>query len=215
VSGDCLSDRIRAAEAVGADTFLAIKTLRKWSEKQENLGDRWQVSDLTLLEGALKTYLPKLMQLARSEKNLKGRLKLARFLVLNSANAKACALVRAFAGSECYVAPAKFTRLVERFSVWEPLTERVVAFWAEKFKGGYRLIVKYGPLRRAQCLLVRDVLAVAGIDSEIDFSRKGGGGERGLVKKVCDLITEGYDWWWTPSKIVLGPSNQAISGGCR
>jgi len=51
---------------------------------------------------------------------------------------------------------------------------------------------------RAQCLMVRDMLSVVGIDSEIDFSRKGGGGERALVQKVCDRIVEGYHWWWTP-----------------
>ena len=42
------------------------------------------------------------------------------------------------------------------------------------------------------------MLSVLGIDSDLDFSRKGGGGERGLVRAVSDRIANNYGWWWTP-----------------
>ncbi len=82
--------------------------------------------------------------------------------------------------------------------MWRPLPEPVVVSWVEKSKGGFRPIVALGLMRTAQQLIVRDMLSVMGIDSPFDYTKKGAGGERGLVKNVCSDIEEGYDWLWTP-----------------
>ena len=46
--------------------------------------------------------------------------------------------------------------------------------------------------------MVRDMLSMMGIDSTIDFTRKRGGGEKQLVKTVCNEIEHGINWWWMP-----------------
>jgi hypothetical protein len=46
--------------------------------------------------------------------------------------------------------------------------------------------------------MVRDMLSMMGIDSPFDFTRKGAGGERQLVKNICNDIEQGINWWWTP-----------------
>ena len=42
------------------------------------------------------------------------------------------------------------------------------------------------------------MLSMMGIDSQIDFNKKGAGGEKQLVKNVCNDIEEGINWWWMP-----------------
>jgi len=42
------------------------------------------------------------------------------------------------------------------------------------------------------------MLQVMQVDSEIDYSRKGAGGERAFVDQVCKSIDGGLRWWWTP-----------------
>ncbi len=37
-----------------------------------------------------------------------------------------------------------------------------------------------------------------GIDNEFDFTTKGGGGEKGLIKSICKDIENEHHWWWTP-----------------
>lgn len=86
----------------------------------------------------------------------------------------------------------------KELTVWKPLAEAVIVIWVDKPKAGYRPLVMYGPMRMAQCLMVRDMLSVMGIDSDFDFTRKGAGGELQLVKNVCKDIEEGTHWWWTP-----------------
>ena len=83
-------------------------------------------------------------------------------------------------------------------SVWKPLPEPVQVAWRKKDKGGFRPIVTSGPMRRAQCLMVRDMLLMMDIDSLIDCTKKGGGGEKRLITNVCKDIGNETNWWWTP-----------------
>src|SRR5260370_30836013 len=53
-------------------------------------------------------------------------------------------------------------------------------------------------MRAGEWLIGRDMVSLMGIDSDLDFARRGAGGERALLKKVCDLYVDGYEWWWTP-----------------
>jgi hypothetical protein len=74
----------------------------------------------------------------------------------------------------------------------------IVAKWLRKPKGGLRVIRNEGPRRTARRLVVRDMLQVMNVDSEVDYSRKGAGGERAFVSNVCKSIEGGLRWWWTP-----------------
>ena len=37
-----------------------------------------------------------------------------------------------------------------------------------------------------------------GINNKSDFTTKGGGGEKGLIKSICKDIENEHHWWWTP-----------------
>lgn len=197
-------DAMRCAEEVVSDTLLAIKALAR-SLGQASAGKASQMvssssdPDVIRLHSQLDHYASLLRRVARSPKpNLHARYRLASWLLLDSYAGRVCALARALNECNQQVSPLGIFALADTFSVWRPLSEPVRVRWEEKDKGGYRPIVSFGPMRRAQCLIVRDMLSVLSIDSPVDFSRKGGGGEKGLVKEVCDLIMNGYDWWWTP-----------------
>ena len=64
-----------------------------------------------------------------------------------------------------------------------------------KANGGYRLITKHGPRRMAQQFIVRDLLTAVGVDNEFDFARRGAGGEKALIREVCQRIEAGYRHW--------------------
>ena len=123
---------------------------------------------------------------------------LAKKLLLYSFDARVCAVLRALlADGKDFTASDVLTR-AKALTVWKPLPEPVRVHWAPKPKGGYRPIVVSGPMRRAQCLMVRDMLSMMNIDSAIDCSKKGGGGEKRLVANVCKDIENETNWWWTP-----------------
>jgi hypothetical protein len=188
-----------------ADTSAAIGALKRWSDDPTASnappvkGRRFDQADVDMFESMLDSYAALLRRVARHvAPNLAARCKRAESLLLGSFEGRVCAVLRTLYGKKHYAAPATILALAEQLDVLTPIVEPVRVNWAAKHKGGYRIIVMFGPRRTTLCLIVRDMLSVLGIDSPIDFSRKGGGGERGLVNKVCDLITKNYDWWWTP-----------------
>jgi hypothetical protein len=97
-------------------------------------------------------------------------------------------------------------KLAKSLNVWAGLNESVRAEWLPKDKGGYRLICKPGPLRKAQQIMLRDVLMVMEIDNECDFTHKGAGGEVAFRDEVIKNLCGGYRWWWTPDVINCFPS---------
>ena len=46
--------------------------------------------------------------------------------------------------------------------------------------------------------MLRDALSMIGIDGEVDCTKKGGGGEKALIRAVCKDIENECHWWWTP-----------------
>ena len=81
----------------------------------------------------------------------------AKKLLPYSYEARVCAVVRALARREGKDGPtlAKTINLAKDLSVWEPLYEAVTVIWVATDKGGYRPLVISGPMRTAQCLMVR------------------------------------------------------------
>ena len=49
----------------------------------------------------------------------------------------------------------------------------------------------------AQRFIVRDLLMAVGVDSDCDFTRRGAGGEKALIKTVVRRIVGGYRHWQT------------------
>ena len=110
----------------------------------------------------------------------------------------------------------KTIKLAKELTVWEPLREAVIVFWDQKGKGGYRPISVFGPMRTAQCLMVRDMLSMMDIDNDFDFTRGGTGGEKQLVRNVCNDIQHDITGGGPrTSRTASDPSNQATSDGCR
>ena len=148
-----------------------------------------------MLAGA-DAYVGKLKKIAQAKPwGMKKQFKIAKDLLLHSYNARFNAVLRA-AGAVSF---DELHALAHELSVWEPVAEAVIVHWVSKApKQGYRPIVVSGRMRTAQALMLRDVLSAMDIDSKLDFSRKGGGGEKGLIKAICKDIEHEYHWWWTP-----------------
>jgi hypothetical protein len=201
---EALAASLLCIDNIYIETLEGIDVLEGWtgnaaSKGAGTTGPTTSGTEIEQLRKHLDVYVSQLKQIARlGPGRLRKQLQLAQWGALNSLSARVCAVIRAATKVKQHPAPAEIIRRAEWLNVWRPLTETVIARWAQKPEGGYRLIVRFGPRRTAQCLMVRDVLSVMGIDSEFDFTRKGAGGEQALVKRVCDLITDDYNWWWTP-----------------
>jgi hypothetical protein len=119
-------------------------------------------------------------------------------VLLHSLDARVCAVLRAMSAGSKNITPSNVLARAMNLSVWKPLPEPVRVVWRKKDKGGYRPIVVLGLMRRAQCLMVRDMLLMMDIDSSIDCTKKGGGGEKRLIANICKDIENETNWWWTP-----------------
>jgi hypothetical protein len=111
-------------------------------------------------------------------------------------NARIAALVRVTYHPYFMMHPEFLLKMADKFSLWKPLSEPVSVTWEQKASGGFRPITSYYLKRKAQSLMLRDLLQIAGIGGGHDFARKGCGGEKALVTQVTTLICEGYEWWW-------------------
>jgi len=114
---------------------------------------------------------------------------------LSSFNARLCAAIRALTKCRTPTTLEEICAFAESLNVGTPLSEPVRARVVPKAKDGFRALVKYGPRRMAQQFIVRDLLTAMDIDSDCDFSRRGAGGEKALIKEVCRLIGQGYQHW--------------------
>ncbi len=119
-------------------------------------------------------------------------------LVFQSHCAKRIALMRAAARKKVPLSVKAIEQLAEGLDLKAALSEPIEVRVLPKDKGGFRVICSDGFMRTAQRLALRDVLAVSGFDSPIDFTRRGAGGEKAMVQAVCDAITQGVELWWTP-----------------
>jgi reverse transcriptase-like protein len=187
----------RAIEGIRSDLLQAVEQLKaNMAEKGQSLG---ATAMKKLLAGA-DAYVAKLEKLAQAKPlGMKAQFKLAQGHLLHSYNARFCAMLRVADKPWGSVFLDELHALAKELDIFRPLEEAVGVVWVPKTgKSGYRPIVISDVMRTAQALMLRDVLLVMGIDSAIDCTKKGGGGEKGLIKAVCKDIEDEYHWWWTP-----------------
>lgn len=121
----------------------------------------------------------------------KVKLEVARDKYFTSYHTRICATVRTLAKKGQPASFSEIEQFANSLNIWEVLSERVLVTPEPKSSGGYRLIVKSGPRRMAQQWIVRDFITAISIDSEYDYTRRGAGGEKGLIAAVCAKIDEG------------------------
>ena len=119
-------------------------------------------------------------------------------MLLDEPETKICAVIRALVRCQQSSSPDMMKTIAGDSASGSPCPRRCGSAGCRNRRAGIVQSSVFGKMRTAQCLMVRDMLSLTGIDSELNCSRKGGGGERALLEKVCELITEGYNWWWTP-----------------
>lgn len=127
-------------------------------------------------------------------------------LCVNSHAGKVLALVRAGARRGQYRPLRSIERRAKTLDCWSPMCEPVRAEWIVTPEGKARLIGKSGPRRTAISLILRDVLTVLGVNSEIDFAQRGGGGERGYIREITERMDQGYKYWSAPDVKNFYPS---------
>ncbi len=140
------------------------------------------------IKSAIAKYRNELMKVAELQQgSLQKRISYATKMLLDSPNAKLSAVLRSHSKIKKPAKPSDLVAISSELSVWEPLTEPVRVFWKPKSDGKFRPITKFGPRRKAQALMLRDMLAIVGIEAVNNYATKGAGGERALVKKICEL----------------------------
>ncbi len=192
-------------EVICRETMRGIRELKRWSDDPKSKqspavqGQSFSEADVKHFTLRVRQHKRALIQVARiNPGESQKQTVMAKVLVLDSFNARVCAVLRAQVRCSQYVSPQKIVQLAEQLDVRKPLTEKVVTYWKEKPSGDYRLIRKDGPVRTAQRLVVRDMLSVLAVDSGYDFTRRGAGGELAFIREICNLISGGFPWWWTP-----------------
>lgn len=172
--------------------WRTLKLAADWGESDEDAKAR--------IEMAIQDYLDKLGSVEKAIKGTtKKKVAYATKQLADNPDGAIAALVRASVRRESVVSPSQIMKMAKTFSIWKPLKEKVRVVWVSKGEGKYRPIAAYGPFRSAQCLMLRDILMIAGISSNTNFARKGAGGEKALVGQICKCIKEdGKEWWWTP-----------------
>ena len=158
------------------------------------------------LEKCVGSYLLQLQKIASvpdGSTRMKKQARLARELLFDTEAAKICAALRSLVKLQLIqtktkpVDASRVLKLAELLNIWAALEEPVTVEWQPKDKGGFRLVCKPGPFRKAQQIILRDVLLMMGIDNEFDFTRKGAGGEVGFRDEVIKSLCDQYDQWWT------------------
>ena len=159
----------------------------------------WGNKELAHLTTAIASYRGSLKQLAAAyPKGLSKQRAIANAGPLSSKEALFIGVVRIAAKRGLCISPSEAVGNAGKISMWQALSEAVIVHWSSKGGGKYRLIVKYGILRAAQQLPLRDVLSLMGVDNEFDYARKGAGGEVAFVNEIKKSMIEGIRWFWNP-----------------
>jgi Reverse transcriptase (RNA-dependent DNA polymerase) len=185
--------------AVYRETLDALNVLRSGTSEKVVAGD--DIPSLSEADAGA------IMKIARRHKQSTDRLhriweggskakfKHTRDVYLSAFPTRVCATVRVFAKTGRRGPLQDIYQFAAKVDVWEVLSEPVRAMLLPKPKGGFRGITMHGPRRMAQQFIVRDVLTAVGLDNEHDYSRRGAGGEKALIRDACQLIEDGY-WHW-------------------
>jgi hypothetical protein len=186
-----------AIENIRFDIVAAIEWLERNAAEK---GTPLSKNDLAKLYAGRAAYLDDLRQVVSAAgQGMKRQFHVAKNLLLHSYPARLYAVLRALQNRGATVTLDELHARAKELSVLEPLQEAVVVRWVAKGgKPGYRPIVVSGIMRTAQALILRDMLSMMGVDSEVDCTRKGGGGEKALIEAICNDIEDEYHWWWTP-----------------
>src|SRR5665213_308162 len=190
-------------DAIYRDSLRSLYLQKNWSDDAVKKGSptvtgkRYSRGDIKSLKVSIEAHCRSLERIRKAGDQLRQRT-LAEDLILPSFHSHVCALLRAHARRSSYICLEGLFQAAGRSKQWLPLTEEIVAQWHWKPKGGLRLIRSEGPRRTARRLVIRDMLHVMKVDSDIDYSRRGAGGERAFVGQVCKSIDGGLRWWWTP-----------------
>jgi hypothetical protein len=199
------SDILAEINAICSMTERSLKTLVRWSDQPQGpntpkiRGRAFSTSDQAMFTRLIKEYRRTLMRVARAADGAERKQSaIARRLILRSFAAHVCGVLRSFANKHRYASPEKIVALAIQGKGGGVITdERVRSEWVPKTSESFRLVTKDGPRRTAQRIVVRDMLAILGTDSEFDYSRRGKG-EKALLTGVCTAIEDGYHYWWTP-----------------
>lgn len=191
---------------IRSDCLSALKTLKSWSDYPGKpgvpavVGKPFRAADVAFFARAIKNHCRSLKRVSEYAGDQSKQRSLAAKILLSARDAHICAMLRAFVQCHRYVAPLSLIEFAIKNKEWPVLSEAIVVEWRPKSfpSKGFREIAKSGPLRNGQRLVLRDVLLVSGVDSEIDFTRKGAGGERAFIQKVTKSIEDDHPWWWTP-----------------
>lgn len=152
------------------------------------------------LNKLLKPYIRLLDQIVKNgEPYLIGK-------ALNSHGGRVMALVRAFAKRENYRALSEIEKMAWKVDCYELTTESVAVRWIIPDGDKPRIICMHGVIRTAKALMLRDVLYALGVDGEHDYSRRGAGGEKAIIRAISKKMAEGYDYWVTPDVTNCFPS---------
>jgi hypothetical protein len=199
ISGGYSSD----VSAVYRDCLRSLYLQKKWSDEAGKKGNpavsgkKYSSVDIKALTISIEAHCRSLERIKKEGNQFRQR-KMAETLVLPSFHSHVCAVLRAHARCSRYISREGIVEAADQSKQWALLTEEITAQWHWKSKGGLRLIRSEGPRRTARRLVIRDLLQVMQVDSNIDYSRKGAGGERAFVEQVCKSIDGGFRWWWTP-----------------
>ncbi len=148
-------------------------------------------------------HLAAIAAVPKGNKRITKQMHKAKAILFDTGPARVCAALRALVKS-CFIKkntlPVEASRVIalaKAVSIWAKLNEPVTIVWKPKDNGGLRPICKPGPLRKAQQIMLNDVLLLLGIDNEFDFTRKGANGEIGFRDEVIKDLGDGYGHWWT------------------
>jgi hypothetical protein len=147
---DALTDAKAAIASIRVETLDCIDALKKQASGETVLLNK---VDEAKLIARLDAYAANLKAVADAgPAGRKKQFSLAKKRLLFSFDARICAVVRALVRCVGKATLEEVIQHANELTVWKPLAEPVIVNWVEKPKGGYRPIVKSGPMRTAQCL---------------------------------------------------------------
>lgn len=175
--------------------------LEFWNINPAIADDAEQQKAIAYIESAVGSYKIALEDVSKVKLSLHDQVKFVSKMLFDRLDAKVAATLRGTNGSRKTAptaSPIDVLEWAEALDVMAPLYEVVRLHWAPKSDGTFRPIWAYGPKRKSQAIMVRDMLVMCGFESKHQYAKKGGGGERAMTQAISSEIIGGKNWWWTP-----------------